>query len=94
MLAKVFEDLYERSIDFGGHPNQRGTMSSLKIKDEADKKWFMQVYIHDDGVQLDHALKTTAQVGICALRIFQFMMKAKFELLGVRAGIEQAQRGL
>src|SRR4029077_2163322 len=33
-LLKVFDLLYERSIDFGGHPNQHGVTGSLKIQEE------------------------------------------------------------
>jgi hypothetical protein len=93
-LLKVFDQLYERSIDFGGHPNQRGVVSSVEIELGPERSQFLQTYLHGNGMHRNHALKSTAQCGICALRIFQFMMKEKFELLGVRAGIEVAQQGL
>jgi hypothetical protein len=93
-LLNIFDHLYERSIDFGGHPNQRGVAGSVKLERDEERSLFVQTYLHGDGLPLDHALKTTAQAGICALRISQFMMKAKFELLGIRASIEQVQQGL
>lgn len=93
-LLKVFDHLYERSIDFGGHPNQRGVVGSMRVTHDRDKALVTNVYLEGKGLSLDHALKTTAQTGICALRLLQFTMQPKFELLGVRAGIEQVQQGL
>ncbi len=93
-LLSVFDELYERAIDFGGHPNQRGISGSAKMVHEQDHIQFLQIYLHNDDISLDHALKTTAQTGICALRLAQFTMKEKFELLGVREGIDRAQQGL
>jgi hypothetical protein len=93
-LAAVFDELYERTIDFGAHPNQSGVASSLSIDEGPERVAIVQAYLHADGLQMDHALKTTAQVGICALRITQFMMPDKFMLLGVQDGIRHAENGL
>ena len=64
--AKVFDELYERAIDFGGHPNERAITGSLKITDLGDRKSFESLYLHDDDLSLEHALKTTAQTGVCS----------------------------
>ena len=68
--------------------------SSLSIDEGPERVAIVQAYLHADGLQMDHALKTTAQVGICALRITQFMMPEKFILLGVQDGIRHAENGL
>jgi hypothetical protein len=31
-LETIFSELYERSIDFGGHPNPHGTFSTVTIE--------------------------------------------------------------
>ena len=93
-LAEVFDELYERTIDFGAHPNQSGVASSLSIDDGPERVSIVQTYLHADGLQMDHALRTTAQVGICALRLAQFTMPEKFMLLGVQHGIRRAENGL
>ena len=43
-LPEIFDYLYELTIDHGGHPNQRGVMGSLTIREEADRKFFEQIF--------------------------------------------------
>jgi hypothetical protein len=44
-LLKVFDQLYERSIDFGGHPNQRGVVGSIRVTHDQDKALVTNVSI-------------------------------------------------
>ncbi|WP_297490378.1 hypothetical protein [Acidocella sp.] len=93
-LVIVFNELYERSIDFGAHPNQYGVVTGMALKEQEDRVAILQKYLHADGMEMDFALKTTAQAGIFVLRVFQFMMPEKFMLLGVQEGILRAEKGL
>lgn len=93
-LALVFNELYERSIDFGAHPNQYGVVTGMALKEQEDRTAILQKYLHADGMEMDFALKTTAQAGIFVLRAFQFMMPEKYMLLGIQEGILQAEIGL
>jgi len=92
--AKVFDKLYNRAIDFGGHPNEQAITSSLKITDLGDRKLYESIYLHEEGLALDHALKTTAQTGVCALEILKEVFPERFELLGVRAALLELRKGL
>jgi hypothetical protein len=92
--AKVFDELYERAIDFGAHPNERSITGNLRITDLDDRTSYEQIYLHDDGPPLIHALKSTAQAGVCALEIFQEIFGPRFELLGVRAEVLELRKGL
>lgn len=92
--AKVFSDLYERAIDFGGHPNERAITSSMRVIDQGDQKTYESIYLHGDGIALDHAIKTTAQTGVCALEILQAAFPERFEILGVRADLLELRKGL
>ena len=60
------------TINFGGHPNQRGVVGSIRVTHDQDKALVTNVYLEGEGLALYHALKTTAQTGICALRLLQF----------------------
>lgn len=93
-LATVFDTLYERTIDFGGHPNQYGIAGSMQLQDSPDQVSMTTLYLHGDGIQMDGALKTIAQIGVCALRMMQFTMPEKFMLLGVRDAIQEVGQGL
>ena len=84
VLADIFKTLYERTIDYGAHPNERGFSTNSMIVKEEEQTEFLQIYLQGDGVQLDLALKTTGQVGIWALSIFQLVYPEKWELLGIK----------
>jgi hypothetical protein len=87
-LADNFIEDYERSINFGGHPNPHGTLSAT-VPDERDGLNCLEVFaISSEPKVVEHALKCTAQVGLTALCVLQHVFKEKFELLGVRQEID------
>jgi hypothetical protein len=92
--AKRFEDLYQRTIDFGGHPNERSVTGNMKMVDEPDRRVMLMVMQHADGPELNMALKTTAQCGMCALEMLQGAFNARFELLGINADMLVLRKGL
>ena len=92
--GKRFEDLYQRTIDFGGHPNERSVTSNMKMVEETDRRVMLAVLQHGDGPELDMALKTVAQCGLVSLEILQVIYNAKFELLGVNAAMLELRKGL
>jgi len=91
-LADVFKDLYERSIDFGGHPNPHAAMSTVQMPDNPLDKSFTTLALSTDDKVLQHAMKSVAQIGLMTLFIFQHIFKAKFELLGIRAEMDRLRK--
>ena len=89
-LAAVFETLYQRTIDFGAHPNERSVTANLRSeKIDPESTRYSMIYLHGgDGQMLDHGLKTVAQVGFCSLLLFQTVWPGNFDALGVRARLE------
>lgn len=53
-LGETVKRLYERTIDFGAHPNQAAVTSSLEVRE------------HDDGVSYEHAY-VTRDIGLLRL---------------------------
>jgi hypothetical protein len=92
--AKRFEELYQRAIDFGGHPNERSVTGNMKMVDEPNRRVMLAVMQHADGPELNMALKTTAQCGMCALEMLQGVFNARFELLGINAAMLELRKGL
>jgi len=84
-LAELFQVFYDRSIDFGGHPNPHATMSAVEIGQEGSDGTILTLALSTEPKVLLHAMKSVAQVGLTTLLIFQHIFKAKFELLGVNA---------
>ncbi|WP_315805618.1 MULTISPECIES: hypothetical protein [unclassified Bradyrhizobium] len=89
-----FEDLYQRCIDWGGHPNERSVTGNMKIIDEPDRRLMLAIMLHGDGIELDTALRTTAQCGMVSLELLQVLYNAKFELLGINAAMLELRKGL
>jgi hypothetical protein len=93
-IGGIYHEMYERAVDFGGHPNDRAVTGSLKILESGDAKKLTQVFLHAGDLAMKHALKSTAQVGLCSLHIFQLIFTEKFEILGVRADLENLRKAL
>jgi hypothetical protein len=83
-LGRIYKELYERTIDFGGHPNLWGVVSNMLFNELPDKRQLQPVYMHADQTMIGHALKTTAQVGVCSLHLFQHVFPERFLLLQLR----------
>lgn len=92
--GKRFAKLYQDTIDWGGHPNERSVTGNLAIVDQADRRVMTAIMLHGDGIQLDLALKTVAQCGMVSLELLQVPFNARFELLGVNAAMFEMRRGL
>ncbi|MBY5318208.1 hypothetical protein [Rhizobium leguminosarum] len=84
-----FEYLYERLIDFGAHPNEQGFSMSTTLRREPGETHILSIYLHDDGIPLDFALKNTAQVAICVLQIAYLIYPNRMELQGIRHDLDQ-----
>jgi hypothetical protein len=93
-LGRIFEQLYERTIDYGAHPNERGFSLNSNISEIDDTVEWLQIYLQGDGLPLDFALKSTAQIGVWNLAIFQLVYPQKWELLGLKAKLEEFWRVL
>jgi hypothetical protein len=89
-----FEELYQRTIDWGGHPNERSVTGSMKMIENPGRREMLAIYLHGDGPELDMALKTTAQCGMVSLELLQVLYNARFELLGINAAMLQLRKGL
>jgi len=88
-LADNFDVFYQRSIDFGGHPNPHATFSAMQMEDKGDGSTGITTLALSTYVTaISHALKSVAQVGLTVLYMFQHIFTAKFQLLGVRAEID------
>jgi hypothetical protein len=78
-----FEELYQRTIDWGGHPNERSVTGSMKMVKEPDRRVMLAVMLHGDDAALAAALKSVAQCAMVSLEMLQAVYNAKFELLGI-----------
>jgi hypothetical protein len=89
-----FEALYQRTIDFGAHPNELSVTGHMDIVEVNGVRQWRSIYLHDGDVPQAAALKTTATCGVISLELMQCVYSARFELLGINAAFPQLKRGL
>jgi hypothetical protein len=89
-----FEEFYQRSIDFGGHPNERSVTGSMKMTEQPDRREMLAVMLHGDDAAFNMALRSVAQCAMASLEMLQVIFNARFELLGVNAAMLELRRGL
>jgi hypothetical protein len=92
--GKVAKTLYERAIDHGAHPNELALMQTLKLGKQPAHVKFTVSYLQGDGLQLQLALKTAAQVGVCTLALFERVLPERYAILGINQDIASLQSGL
>ncbi len=92
--GEVAKLLYERTIDYGAHPNELALMQTLQINEKAEHVEFKIIYLDDNPNQLKLAMKTTAQVGVCALSLFRSVYRERFDILGATNAIDHIKKGL
>jgi hypothetical protein len=64
-----FEMLYQRAIDFGGHPNERSVTGSMKMTKQEDRREMLAVMIHGDDAAFNSGLKSVAQCAMVSLEM-------------------------
>ncbi len=86
--------LYQRTIDFGGHPNERSVTGSMKMTKQDDRREMLAVMLHGDDVAFNSGLKSVAQCAMVSLEMLQAIFNARFELLGVNEAMIELRAGL
>lgn len=88
-LGGIYSELYDRVIDYGAHPNERGSsLSSMMEETEDGGRRFSTICLHGDGLQMDVGLKTTAQTGLWVLGIAQELYPLRVQATGVKYELE------
>jgi hypothetical protein len=91
-LAVLFQEFYDHAIDLGGHPNPLAVCNAVQMESSGSGHTFRTLALSKDEITLRHAMKSTAEVGLTALFIFQHIFKAKFELLGLGAELDSLRQ--
>ena len=92
-LGYIFSKLYEHTIDYGAHPNERGvSLSSEVVITDGGEKRFSAIYLQRDGLALDLGLKNAAQVGLWALSVAALIDPARVQRLGIDQGLAEMRR--
>ncbi len=88
VIGGIYDTLYERMIEYGAHPNEVGFSTNSNIRREQGEIHIEAIYLQAHGVPLKLGIKTTAQVGICILRIAHLLYPLRFRDLGIEAELK------
>jgi hypothetical protein len=92
-IAGRYQYLYDETISWGAHPNEKALTTSLSIVDDPVEKTEITVLPHGGDIH-KLALRRCAQVGLCVLEIFDLIYPERFRLLGITNMFQVAGRGL
>jgi hypothetical protein len=75
-VGNWYSNLYEDTIDFGGHPNPKGIVPITRC----DEDTYGQIDLHSDDLFLRHCLDVTLRVGLCSLHVFHNIFPERFNI--------------
>ena len=87
-------DLYEKTIDFGAHPNVAALAGAFRTEDNEQRRQFKVIYLTADPVMIRGTMKSVAQTGRASLLIFRNVFIERFDLLGITERLTELRRGL
>jgi hypothetical protein len=93
-LGLAVKKLYNRTIERGAHPNEKGISQSARYSQNDRQHRIDFSYLSSHNKPSAACLKSTAQVGVAGLKLLRHTMPERFDLLGVTAKIEALQDGL
>jgi hypothetical protein len=93
-LHEIVDCLYDRTIDLGGHPNERVITTQIAITSTEKRHSFSADYFLCGVVPQDLALKTAACIGVCCLDVFAHVFRVRYQLLGIDLRLDQLRQGL
>lgn len=92
VLCGQFDLLYNQLIEFGAHPNEQGYSLNSTITNVSGNTHFDALYLQKDGLPLDQSIRTAAQVGLWPLLLMQLLYRERYELLGIRAELNELRK--
>lgn len=93
-LAKIYSQIYEATIDFGAHPNEMALTGSMTVTSSANVRKYAVRYFDDRPLTICHAMKSSAEAGLCSLHVFQHVFPERFMLLGIRDKLKELRQDL
>jgi len=88
-LAEKIDGLYSRTIDYGGHPNERGLLQSLELDNTEEQDFKLTLnYLGGDSPGYRFCIQTLIESGLATLEVFTLVFWERFSLIGLRDDVE------
>lgn len=92
VMCGQFERLFNSLIEFGAHPNELGYSLNSRMSRTDDDVHFETIFLQANGAQLDNSMKVSGQVGLWGLHLMQLVYPERYELLGIKADLEEVRQ--
>lgn len=92
--ANALQTLYERTIELGGHPNERGVLAATTRTETEQDYTFETVFLSGSPLLIAAALKTAVEAAVGALKTFHLIFPERFTTMGVDRDVEKLVGGL
>ncbi len=90
---KIAQRLYDRTIDYGAHPNERAVFAQVKPELVESRIEFTADYFACGNLAHLSTLKSAAQIGICSHDIFYHVFRHRYQILGLDGRLDQIRKG-
>lgn len=92
VTAKILRELYDTTIDFGAHPNEKGILASVRREETKDAVTYQVGILHPDPLLMTATLKTVIEVAIGTLKVGQLISPKQLKVMGLDLSIDQLIR--
>jgi len=83
------------TIDMGAHPNELGFYGRLDVQELPNgNRQFNVRYLQGGNTTHLAVLKNACQIGVCILECFWLVYRERFDIMGVKATIDELKQGL
>ena len=89
----IARSLYEQTIDYGGHPNERAVLTQIKTESTDSRVAFTLEYFLCGDLPHQLSLKSAARIGICCLDIFYIVFRDRYRRLGIDERLDEIRQG-
>lgn len=86
--------LYERTIDYGAHPNLMGLLMGMGMAEAEGQTTYRPTVLTGDTVPVALTLQTAAAMGVAALKVFRHVFEKRFELSALDVETDQLAQGV
>jgi hypothetical protein len=93
-LQAKAEQVYNKTIDFGAHPNVAALIAATTMTRTKKGVRFTLAYLTEDQQVLQGTMKSVAQAGVVALSVFRHIFNDRYDRLGLTESLPQLRQEL
>lgn len=90
--ANILQQLYDTTIDFGGHPNEKGILASMRREETEEAVTYQVGMLNPEALLVTVTLKTAIEIAVGELKVFQLIFPERFRVMSLDLSIEQIIR--